>query len=302
MNVIDTLLYKIDLVELCTKYTKLNEDVNGTYRGRCPIHHGDNPTSFAVFPDKTFYCFSCHAFGNAIQFYSEVTGYPFYQAVEKLCEEYEVSTNDPVYQRQKDIVGNNTKTASRFHKQVGQIMDYLTKSRRLTEETINEFRLGYDYGGFFNPTSGLIIPIQDMYGRIVGFSKRRFDDKKPKYRNSSDDDIFKKGNFLFSYHRAIKTIKKFNCLHVVEGYFDVMSAYQQGIPCVGYMGSKPTERQYLQLAEIHKRFPDVTIVLSVDNPKVDQAGREMLPRIRKDILKYAPNLNVRCTVFPEGGH
>lgn len=302
MNVIDTLLYKIDLVELVNRYTKLTEDANGVYRGCCPIHHGSNPTSFAVFPDKTVYCFSCHSFGNAIQFYSEITGYPFYQAVEKLCEEYEVSTNDPVYQRQKDIVGNNTKIASRFHKQVGQVMDYLTLSRRLTQETINEFRLGYDYGGFFNKSSGLIIPIHDSYGRIVGFSKRRFDDMKPKYRNSSDDDIFKKGNFLFNYHRAVKRIKEFNCLHVVEGYFDVMSAHQQGLPCVGYMGSKPTERQYLQLAELHKRFPDVTIILSVDNPKADKTGREMLPRIRKDILRYAPNLNIRCTVFPEGGN
>lgn len=34
-------------------------------RMRCPIHHGDNPTSF-VFTDQVFYCHSCGASGGLI--------------------------------------------------------------------------------------------------------------------------------------------------------------------------------------------------------------------------------------------
>lgn len=299
MDVIGNLLYKIDLVELVSKYTQLTSGNDGIYRGKCPIHHGSNPTSFAVYPDGTYYCFSCNSSGNAINFYSEVTGYPFYQAVERLCEEYEVSSNDELFNKQKNIVGKNTQRASRFHKQVGNIMDYLIKSRGLTEETINEFNLGYDYGGFMNSYPGLIIPIQDQYGRIVGFSKRRLDDGKPKYKNSSDDDIFKKGDLLFNYHRAIKRIKENGSLHLVEGFMDAMSAHQQGLACVGYMGSKPTKKQLSQLVNLNKKYPDIVIILSVDNPDIDKAGKKMLPRIRNDVLKYAPTLNIRCLVFPE---
>ena len=194
MNVIESLLYKVDLVDLASKFTELHQDSNGVFRGRCPIHHGDNPTSFSVFPNGNYYCFSCHSFGNAIQFYSEVTGYAFYQAVEKLCEEYEVSTNDEIYIKQKDIVGANTKMAARFHKQVWNVEEYLTTRRGFTREVIDEFNLGYDAGGFMSEVPGLMIPIQDMYGRIVGFSKRRLDDGKPKYKNTADGDIFKKGS------------------------------------------------------------------------------------------------------------
>ena len=300
MDVIGNLLYKIDLYDLVRHYTELSESNGGIARGKCPIHHGNNPTSLAVYPDGTYYCFACHSTGNAINFYSAVTGYPFYQAVERLCEEYEVSMDDATFKAQKDIVGRNTQMAARFSRYIGHLSDYLVKSRKLTEETIKEFHLGYDGGNFLMETPGLIIPIQDKYARIVGFSKRRLNDGKPKYRNSPDDDIFKKGNILYNYHRAIGRIKDCGCLHLVEGYMDVMSAHQQGLPCMGYLGSKPTKQQLLMLSELQKRYPDMVIYLSVDNPKVDKEGRRMLPRIRNDIVKYAPNLNVRCVVFPDG--
>jgi DNA primase len=300
MNVVGALLYKVDLVDLVNKYTDLKEDRNGVFRGKCPIHHGDNPTSFAVYPDGTYYCFACHSFGNAIQFYSEVTGYPFYQAVEQLCEEYEVSTDDKLYQRQRSIVGKNTQIAAHMQRHAGKLYDYLTKSRHFTPETIQEFRLGYTKGGFLGESSGLVIPLQDIYGRIVGFTKRRLDEGRPKYRNTADNDVFKKGEILYNYHRAVKRIKDTNTLHVVEGNMDVISAHQQGLACVGYMGSKPTKQQLLLLADLQKRFPDLTIILSVDNPAIDAEGKRSLPRIRQDILKYAPDLNVRCPVFPKG--
>ena len=90
MDVIDELLDKIDIVELARKYTDLTPDHGGAYRGKCPIHHGHNESSFVVYPEGRYYCFSCHSSGNAIRLYSGITGEPFYQAVEKLCEEYEV--------------------------------------------------------------------------------------------------------------------------------------------------------------------------------------------------------------------
>ena len=300
MDVINELLEKIDIIELARKYTELTPSSDGAYRGKCPIHHGKNDTSFVVYPNGHYYCFSCHSFGNAIQLYGEITGEPFYQAVEHLCEEYEVSNDDETYQKSKSAVGNNTRMAHRFHKQVEHIRDYLTKSRGLTDETINEFNLGFDYGGFMGSYPGMIIPIQDCYGRIVGFSKRRLDDGKPKYRNSADTQVFKKGNILFNWHRAIRRVKKFNCIHMVEGYMDCIAAHQQGLPCVAYMSAKPTKKQLILLSKLTQRFPDITVILATDNVDIDEAAKNMLPRIREDVLRFAPNLTIRCVKYPKG--
>ena len=38
-----------------------------TGRGKCPLHNGDNPTSFAVYIDtQSFYCFRCNESGDVI--------------------------------------------------------------------------------------------------------------------------------------------------------------------------------------------------------------------------------------------
>ena len=302
MDVIDELLDKIDIVELARKYTDLTPDHGGAYRGKCPIHHGHNESSFVVYPEGRYYCFSRHSYGNAIQLYSGITGEPFYQAVEKLCEEYEVSSNDKDFVKQKETVGRNTRLAHRFHKQVGQVRDYLNKSRGLTDETIEDFNLGYDYGGFMGSYSGLIIPIQDQYGRIVGFSKRRLDEGKPKYRNSPDDGTFFKGRILFNWHRAVKIARETGKLHLVEGYIDCMAAHQQGLACVAYMSSKPTKYQWELISKLNRQFKNVTLILATDNPMTDKAGRLMLPRIREDALKYAAGVPICCPIYPEVSH
>lgn len=298
MDVIDELLDKIDIVELARKYTNLTPDHGGAYRGKCPIHHGHNESSFVAYPEGRYYCFSCHSSGNAIQLYSAITGEPFYQAVEKLCEEYEVSSNDKDFVKQKETVGRNTRLAHRFHKQVGQVRDYLNKSRGLTDETIEDFNLGYDYGGFMGSYSGLIIPIQDQYGRIVGFSKRRLDEGKPKYRNSPDDGTFFKGRILFNWHRAVKIARETGKLHLVEGYMDCMAAHQQGLACVAYMSSKPTKYQWELISKLNRQFKNITLILATDNPMTDKAGRLMLPRIRDDALKYAAGVPICCPIYP----
>lgn len=297
MDVIKTLLYKVDMYDLVSKYTKLSM-MNGIYRGKCPIHHGDNPTSFCLIDDR-YYCHSCGATGNAINFYSEMEGLPFYQSVEKLCDIFEVDTNNEDYQRQKNIFKDNVIKASRYHKNVEKAIEYLTKKRGLSEAMVEEFQIGFDDGGFLGvDSSGIIVPIQDTYGRIVGFSKRRLDGQKPKYKNTLESEVFHKRQLLFNYHRAVKMIKQTNTLHIVEGYFDVISAHQEGIPCVGYLGGSLTREQIGLLSELQSLHKNITFILSVDNINVDDTGRRMLVKMRDSIMKYAPDLNVRCTVYP----
>lgn len=305
MDIEKTLLYKIDMYDLVSRYTDLKPfNSNGitVYRGCCPIHGGHNDTSFCLIDGGRYYCHSCGSTGNAIQFYSEMEGLPYYKSVESLCEEFEVNIDDPTYKKQKDIIGQNTMMAHRFHKQVDSVRDYLVEKRGISNDMISEFNIGYDSGGFMEKqdesVAGIIIPIQDHYGRIVGFSKRRLDNKAPKYRNTLESEVFHKRKILFNYHRAVKMIKKTGTLHVVEGYLDVISAHQQGIPCVGYLGGSLTQEQILLLRELQTIHKGITFVLATDNPKVDATGKKMLLKMRDSIMKYASDLNIRTVVYP----
>lgn len=298
-DTISTLLYKIDLIDLVEEYGVNLKLQGNAYRGRCPIHDGHNDTSFCVF-DNRYFCHACGATGNAIQFYQAMEGLPFYQAVERLCDKYEVSTDDDSYLRQKNIFKDNAVAAAHYAHRVNTVMDYLTQKRGLNEDTVKEFQLGYDDGGFLGmEQSGIVIPIQDHYGRVIGFSKRRLDNGTPKYRNTKENEIFKKREILFNYHRAVKMIKSTGTLHLVEGYLDVMSAYEQGIPCVGYLGARLTQEQIKKLRELQQLHKDITFILAVDNPKIDQAGAKALVKMRESILKYAPDLNVRVAVYED---
>ena len=65
---------------------------DGTYRSSCPIHGGTNESSFAVFPDNSWYCFSCNAGGNIIDYLMEREGLTYSAAVHELCQEYSIDT------------------------------------------------------------------------------------------------------------------------------------------------------------------------------------------------------------------
>ena len=80
---------------------------------------------------------------------------------------------------------------------------------------------------------------------------------------------------------------------------DVISAHQQGVACVGYMGASLTKDQIKLLYDLQiLHNGNITFVLSVDNPDVDETGKKMIVKMRESIMKYAPDLNVCCTVYP----
>ncbi|QJC33714.1 DNA primase [Enterobacteriaceae endosymbiont of Donacia provostii] len=82
------------------------------------------------------------------------------------------------------------------------------------------------YDIFYNR---IIFPIKNIKGSIVGFGGRVFNNKEPKYLNSSENNIFHKSYELYGLFETKKennTIKK---IIVVEGYIDVISLFQFNI-------------------------------------------------------------------------
>jgi DNA primase len=91
----------------------------------------------------------------------------------------------------------------------------------------------------------LIFPIQDGKGRVVAFGGRALaPDSQPKYLNSPETELFKKGEMIFNGHRAREAAFKTNSVIVVEGYLDAISVFQAGVKSVvATLGTAFTEDQ-----------------------------------------------------------
>ena len=78
----------------------------------------------------------------------------------------------------------------------------------------------------------LIWPIRDLTGDVIGFGARRLheQDNGPKYLNTPESPLFKKGSVLYGADLAKKEIAKRRQAVVVEGYTDVMACHLSGVP------------------------------------------------------------------------
>lgn len=79
-----------------------------TRRGRgrcpCPIHGGDNNN--LSYDDHRFYCFTCGARGDVINFVQQLFGLPFAEALDKLARDFGIAPGvDPaaIRERQRKI-------------------------------------------------------------------------------------------------------------------------------------------------------------------------------------------------------
>ena len=88
----------------------------------------------------------------------------------------------------------------------------------------------------------VIFPITDVRGRIIGFGGRALDEKSlPKYLNSPESPVFKKGETLFGLYQAKEAVSKEGYVLVVEGYFDLVALHTHGfLNSVATMGTALT--------------------------------------------------------------
>jgi len=78
-----------DLVEIAGDHVKLKKR-GRKYEGLCPFHEEKTP-SFSIDPDKgLYYCFGCHAGGDAINFVMQLERLSFPEAVERLARQFGV--------------------------------------------------------------------------------------------------------------------------------------------------------------------------------------------------------------------
>jgi DNA primase len=316
------------------------------YVGLCPFHDEKTP-SFSVSPSKQmYYCFGCNAGGNAVKFLMEVGKRSFSDVVLDLARRYQVSvkTMEPEQreslQRQlslREQLYEIMALATAFYQhalrqpQGQQALEYLKSQRRLEEETIQQFQLGYapdgwetiyrylvehkgkpvqqveqagliiprkeDRGYYDRFRDRLMIPIHDTQGRIIGFGGRTLKDEQPKYLNSPDTPLFDKGKTLFALDKARDGIAKLDKAVVVEGYFDAIALHAAGITNV--VASLGTALSQTQVKQLLRYTESKEIILNFD---ADKAGNKAAERAIGEIadLVYKGQINLRILNLFDG--
>jgi DNA primase len=74
-------------------------------------------------------------------------------------------------------------------------------------------------------------PIRDLTGETIAFGARKLnpDDEGPKYLNTPETSLFKKGHVLYGADLARREIGKQRKAVIVEGYTDVMACHLSGV-------------------------------------------------------------------------
>ncbi len=145
----------------------------------------------------------------------------------------------------------------------------------------------------------LMIPIREASGQVVGFGARALDkDSLPKYLNSPQTPLFDKSSLLFGLDQARRYIREARQAVIVEGYMDVLQAWQAGFRnVVAQMGTALTEAQLNSLKRFTRRF---VIALDADAAGV-QATLRSLAVARETLDREADSsFDVRGLVRHEG--
>ena len=200
--------------------------------------------------------------------------------------------------------------------------------RGISNEMIERFRLGYapadrywlhkflgkkGYSDEFLASSGLfsprhkevslfsgrmMFPINDRQGRTVAFGGRYMEDankenrEAPKYINSPELEIYKKGETLYAVDLALKEIKATKTVYIAEGYIDVIALHQAGITnAVAPLGTAFTDGQ----AKLLQRWAEKAVIFF----DTDKAGRTATEKAIYTCLKS----RLACAVVlpPEEG-
>ncbi len=103
----------------------------------------------------------------------------------------------------------------------------------------------------------LIIPITNRDGEPVALASRIISREEesasyfPKYINTNNSQIFEKNNTLYGLDKATSFIKKENSVLVVEGYFDMITLYRNGIKnVVATMGTALSKNHIVNLSRL----------------------------------------------------
>jgi DNA primase len=299
------------------------------FQGICPFHKEKTPSFTVSDEKGFYHCFGCGAHGDVVKFVMETENLPFPEAVKTLADMAgmpmpEVSKEVVQRQKQAQSLYDIMETACGFFednmKNSKAAVDYIN-SRGLKPESVAKFKIGYapddklalkkhleskgvtikqmldlglltknDRGDIYDKFRGRVMfPIVDIKNRVVAFGGRILGDGKPKYLNSPETVLFKKGEMLYNENNARKLAFKTGKVVVAEGYMDVIALDAVGIKTA--MAPLGTAITNMQLRRLWNMANEPVICLDGDaagKRAMDRAANLCLPMLEPGYtLKFA---------------
>ncbi|HWN37880.1 MAG TPA: DNA primase [Gammaproteobacteria bacterium] len=329
---IDELVGRADIVEVVGARVTLKR-AGSNYKGLCPFHGEKTPSFIVTPSRGTYHCFGCSAHGTALGFLMAYDNLEFPEAVEALAEMMGLEVprenagaperkddNEELYAllREADQIYRATLRGS------DKAVAYL-KKRGIDGPTAGRFGIGYapdawdtvlkqlgtsdariakllqagllsanDSGRRYDRfRDRIMFPIRSARGHVIGFGGRVLDTGEPKYLNSPETPVFRKGHELYGLYEARQNPGRPKQIIVVEGYLDVASLVQFGVEyVVATLGTAMTAENLRRLSRLTDR-----IVFCFDG---DAAGRAAASRAMETALPFGGgNVDIRFLLLPE---
>ena len=323
----------VDIVDVISRRVQLKR-AGSNFSGLSPFQNEKTP-SFMVSPQKQiFKDFSSWIWGNVITFVMEYEKVDYIDAIKIIADEQRLDISEffNYSEKSREYVDDREKL-KRIHKLAQEFfvdslkksqkaMDYLHNNRKLPDNIISDFWIGYapdssysliqylwqkwfneqdliqaslakkwqsDYFSFFR--NRITFPIFDTRNNIVWFSARVINpEDQPKYLNSSEQAIFEKSKVLYWLNFAKNSVKMLDMIILVEWQMDVIWLSKLWFPVwVATCGTAVTEQHF----KLIKRYTENVYIL-FDN---DDAGKNATVRALK--IAYRENIFPKMIVLPD---
>jgi len=327
-RLIEEIKARIDIVDFISDYVHLKK-AGQNYKGLCPFHP-DKVPSFMVSPSKQiFHCFGCGSGGDVISFLMKHDNLSFNEAKRYIANKAGIALTEPqrntyISEKREQLLRVQSEAAVFFRENLQSsygAREYL-KKRGIDDTSADRFSIGYapneqaallqhlkgkGYADAFIKDAGLAVadkygyrdtfrgrimfPISNMRGDVIAFGGRVMHNALPKYLNSPETDIFKKGETLFAVNLAKDAIRKKGYALVVEGYLDTIICHHYGFQnTVSPLGTALTMGQLQKLKVLAGK-----VILVFDG---DEAGKAAAQRSLP--LLSACDLRTRILLLPLG--
>ena len=322
---IDELVQRVDIGEIIGNRIDIKK-AGKEYKANCPFH-GEKTPSFTVSPEKGFYhCFGCGAHGTALGFLMEYERLTFIEAIEELAKVVGIDVPKTKEDKIKNKRNNSLKellseVSIHFTSNLSQskeAINYL-KNRGIDGKNAKNFSLGFsnnswseildkfgsseknkqrlldagliikkDDGGFYDRfRNRIMFPIKDNRGDVLGFGGRIIGNNDPKYLNSPETTLFKKGELLYALFESKEAINKTKSVIIVEGYTDVIALHKYGFNnALATLGTATTE------FHIRKMFRTIDeIIFCFDGDKAGYKAALKAMELSLPIIKTNKEVN-----------
>src|SRR5437868_4630773 len=320
MDAVSEVKSRLSIEDVISEYVQLKR-TGRNFKGLSPWTN-EKTASFIVSPEKQiWHDFSSGKGGDMFSFVMEMEGLDFKATLELLARKAGVDLDQ--FRSGKPGVSAELKNralavlelAAKFYQKQLTVnkaaLEYLTKERGFSRQTILAWRLGYAPNTGFALTNFLtkqgfttdemkragivfqrarhasdmfrgriMIPLTDPSGQIVGFTARLLADEPdaPKYINTPQTITYDKSRQVFGLDLAKEAIRKQKFVVVAEGQLDVISSHQAGVTnVVASAGTAMTEQHLKAL----KRFTgDIRLSFDADRAGIAAAER-IIPLAQK---------------------